>query len=198
MESGWSLVSEFEHSSPSILVVNTDITQKKILEGQLLRNQRLESIGTLASGIAHDLNNVFAPILMTAQLLDTDIDSDRKKQLIPILINSAKRGANLVKQVLSFTSGVECDHTLLHIRDLITEIEQVIHETFPKSIKVDCQIADNQWMVLGDSTQLPQVLMNLCVNAREAMVDGGRLSISANNFFLDENYAPILASLEIF
>ncbi|MDJ0797278.1 MAG: response regulator [Calothrix sp. MO_167.B12] len=191
VESRWTLVSEFEHQSPSILVVNTDITQKKILEGQLLRSQRLESIGTLASGIAHDLNNVFAPILMTAQLLESYVDSDRTKQLIPILINSAKRGANLVKQVLAFTSGVECDRTLLQISDLITEIHQVIYETFPKSIQVSCQTPENLWMVLGDSLQLHQVLMNLCVNARDAMPNGGSLSIYAANFLIDDNYAKM-------
>ncbi len=191
VESRWTLVSEFEHKSPSILVVNTDITQKKILEGQLLRSQRLESIGTLASGIAHDLNNVFAPILMTAQLLESNIDSDRTKKLIPILINSAKRGANLVKQVLAFTSGVECDRILLKIGDLIAEIEQIVHETFPKSIRVTSQIPEDLWLVLGDSTQLHQVLMNLCVNARDAMVDGGTLSISAANFLVDENYTKM-------
>ena len=191
VESRWTLVSKFEHKSPSILVVNTDITQKKILEGQLLRSQRLESIGTLASGIAHDLNNVFAPILMTAQLLESNLDSERTKKLIPILINSAKRGANLVKQVLAFTSGVECDRILLRIGDLIAEIQQIVYETFPKSIRVTSQVPENLWLVLGDSTQLHQVLMNLCVNARDAMVDGGNLSISAGNFVVDDNYAKM-------
>ncbi|MDJ0620832.1 MAG: response regulator [Calothrix sp. MO_192.B10] len=191
VESRWTLVSEFEHQNPSILVVNTDITQKKILEGQLLRSQRLESIGTLASGIAHDLNNVFAPILMTAQLLESYVESDRTKRLVPILINSAKRGANLVKQVLAFTSGVECDRTLLQIKDLITEIHQVVCETFPKSIQINSQIPENLWMVLGDSLQLHQVLMNLCVNARDAMPNGGSLTISAANFLIDENYAKM-------
>jgi len=191
VESRWTLVGKFEHKSPSILVVNTDITQKKILEGQLLRSQRLESIGTLASGIAHDLNNVFAPILMTAQLLESNLDSERTKKLIPILINSAKRGANLVKQVLAFTSGVECDRILLKIGDLIAEIEQIVYETFPKSIRVTSQVPEDLWLVLGDSTQLHQVLMNLCVNARDAMVDGGTLSIFADNFVVDDNYAKM-------
>ncbi|MBW4609262.1 MAG: response regulator [Hassallia sp. WJT32-NPBG1] len=190
VESRWTLVP-FEKSSQSILVVNTDITQKKQLEAQFLRAQRLESIGTLASGIAHDLNNVLAPILMTAQLLETQLHDARSKRLLPILVTNAKRGANLVKQVLSFTRGVEGDRTILQLKHLILEIRQVIKETFPKSIEVDCETSRNLWTVSGDATQLHQVLMNLCVNARDAMPNGGTLTISAENFIVDEHYAKM-------
>jgi hypothetical protein len=188
VESRWTLVP-FDKNTQSILVVNTDITQKKQLEAQFLRAQRLESIGTLASGIAHDLNNVLAPILMTAQLLETQLDDARSKRLLPILVTNAKRGANLVKQVLSFTRGVEGDRTILQLKHLILEIRQVIKETFPKSIEVDCETSRNLWTVSGDATQLHQVLMNLCVNARDAMPNGGTLTISAQNFIVDEHYA---------
>ncbi len=191
VESRWTLVGEFEKNTQSILVVNTDITQKKQLETQFLRSQRLESIGTLASGIAHDLNNVLAPILMTAQLLESQLNDERSQRLLPILISNAKRGADLVKQVLSFTRGVEGDRTLLQIQDLLAEIQQVVQETFPRSIEVSSQIPPHLWNVLGDSTQLHQVLMNLCVNARDAMPNGGSLRISAENFFVDENYGKM-------
>jgi PAS domain S-box-containing protein len=190
VESRWTLVP-FEKKLQSILVVNTDITQKKQLEAQFLRAQRLESIGTLASGIAHDLNNVLAPILMTAQLLETQLHDARSKRLLPILVTNAKRGANLVKQVLSFTRGVEGDRTILQLKHLILEIRQVIKETFPKSIEVDCETSRNLWTVSGDATQLHQVLMNLCVNARDAMPNGGILTISAENFLVDEHYAKM-------
>jgi two-component system cell cycle sensor histidine kinase/response regulator CckA len=190
VESRWTLVP-FDKKSQSILVVNTDITQKKQLEAQFLRAQRLESIGTLASGIAHDLNNVLAPILMTAQLLESQLDDARSKRLLPILVTNAKRGANLVKQVLSFTRGVEGDRTILQLKHLILEIRQVIKETFPKSIEVECETSRNLWTVSGDATQLHQVLMNLCVNARDAMPNGGTLTISAQNFIVDEHYAKM-------
>jgi two-component system cell cycle sensor histidine kinase/response regulator CckA len=190
VESRWTLVP-FDKKSQSILVVNTDITQKKQLEAQFLRAQRLESIGTLASGIAHDLNNVLAPILMTAQLLESQLDDARSKRLLPILVTNAKRGANLVKQVLSFTRGVEGDRTILQLKHLILEIRQVIKETFPKSIEVECETSRNLWTVSGDATQLHQVLMNLCVNARDAMPNGGILTISAQNFIVDEHYAKM-------
>ncbi|MDM9381621.1 response regulator [Chlorogloeopsis sp. ULAP01] len=189
VESRWTLVKKFERKTQSILIVNTDITQKKQLEAQFLRAQRLESIGTLASGIAHDLNNVLAPILMTAQLLESQLNDERSQRLLPILINNAKRGANLVKQVLSFTRGMEGDRTLVQLKHLIREIQQIIKETFPKSIEVSTQISPNLWTVFGDPTQLHQVLMNLCVNARDAMPNGGKLKITAENFLVDANYA---------
>jgi two-component system, cell cycle sensor histidine kinase and response regulator CckA len=191
VESRWTLVREFDKKGQSILVVNTNITQKKELEAQFFRAQRLESIGTLASGIAHDLNNVLAPILMTAQLLESQLHDERSKRLLPILISNAKRGANLVKQVLSFTRGMEGDRTLLQLKHLIREVQQVVKETFPKSIEVSTHITPNLWTVIGDATQLHQVLINLCVNARDAMPHGGRLSISADNLLIDENYAKM-------
>jgi two-component system, cell cycle sensor histidine kinase and response regulator CckA len=191
VESRWTLVSEFEDKSQTILVVNTDITQKKQLESQFFRAQRLESIGTLASGIAHDLNNVLAPILMTAQLLESRSHDERSKKLLPILISNAKRGANLVKQVLSFTRGIEGERTPLQLKHLINEIQQVIKETFPKTIQPINQIPQELWTVSGNATQLHQVIMNLCVNARDAMPDGGKLTIEAENLFIDENYAKM-------
>lgn len=191
VESRWTLVCEFDNHPQCILIVNTEITQKKQLEAQFLRAQRLESIGTLASGIAHDLNNVLAPILMTAQLLETQIKDERLQRLLPILITNAKRGANLVKQVLSFTRGLEGERTLLQLKHLIGETQQVIKETFPKSIELVAQVPQNLWTVSGDATQLHQVLMNLCVNARDAMPKGGSLTITAENFLIDENYAKM-------
>ncbi|WP_337886273.1 response regulator [Fischerella thermalis] len=189
VESRWTLVKDFDNTTQCFLVVNTDITQKKLLESQFLRAQRLESIGTLASGIAHDLNNVLAPILMTAQLLESQLNDERSKRLLPILISNAKRGANLVKQVLSFTRGMEGDRTLLQLKHIVREIQQVIRETFPKSIDVSTSIPPSLWTIYGDATQLHQVLMNLCVNARDAMPNGGTLTICAENFLVDENYA---------
>jgi len=191
VESRWTLVHEFGNKSQCILIVNTEITQKKQLEAQFLRAQRLESIGTLASGIAHDLNNVLAPILMTAQLLESQIKDERSRRLLPILITNAKRGANLVKQVLSFTRSLEGERTLLQLKHLVGEIQQIIKETFPKSIDLVAHISQNLWTVSGDATQLHQVLMNLCVNARDAMPKGGTLKITAENFSIDENYAKM-------
>jgi two-component system, cell cycle sensor histidine kinase and response regulator CckA len=191
VESRWTLVSEFDGNSQCILVVNTNVTQKKQLESQFFRAQRLESIGTLASGIAHDLNNILAPILMTAQLLESQLQDERSQHLLGIITSNTKRGANLVKQVLSFTRGIEGDRILLQLKHLIVEIQQIAKETFPKSIQVISKIPPELPTVIGNATQLHQVLMNLIVNARDAMPEGGILTISAEKTFVDENYAEM-------
>ncbi|MEH2048515.1 hybrid sensor histidine kinase/response regulator [Nostoc sp.] len=189
--SRWSLICDEQGKPKSILTVDTDITEKKHLEAQLFRAQRLESIGTLASGIAHDLNNILTPILAGAQLLPLKFPNadERTRHLLEILEINARRGADLVKQVLSFARGVEGKRITLQLRHIIVELGKILKETFPKSIEINTDVPQNLWMVSGDSTQLHQVLMNLCVNARDAMTDGGTLSISAENLLIDENYA---------
>jgi hypothetical protein len=189
VESRWTLVRDEAGKPTSILSVDTDITQKKQLEAQFLRAQRMESLGTLAGGIAHDLNNVLAPILMSAQLLQMKTLDERSQQLLKTVEANAKRGGALVKQVLSFARGIEGKRVILQVRHLISEIQHVATEIFPKSIEFYMDLAPELWSVSGDATQLHQVLMNLCVNARDAMPDGGTLSISAENMFIDQNYA---------
>ena len=191
VESRWTLMLDEQSRPKSILTVDTDITQKKQLEVQFLRAQRLESIGTLASGIAHDLNNVLGPILMSAELLQEKIPDFRSQQLLTQLKVSAKRGASLVKQVLSFGRGMEGKRTVLQLRHLMLEIQQIAKQTFPKSIEVYTDIAPNLWAVCGDATQLHQLLINLVVNARDAMPYGGSLRICAENLLIDQNYAQM-------
>ncbi|PMB39037.1 hybrid sensor histidine kinase/response regulator [Fischerella thermalis CCMEE 5330] len=191
VSSRWSLVCQEDGTPKSILTVDTDITEKKQLETQLFRAQRLESIGTLASGIAHDLNNILTPILAVSQLLPLKFPNiySEHEHLLKILEDSARRGADLVKQVLSFARGVEGKRMTLQVKHLIREVVKIVKQTFPRSIEVCIDVAPDLWTVYGDSTQLHQVLMNLCVNARDAMPDGGSLTISAENLLIDENYA---------
>lgn len=187
--SRWTLVRDEQGKPKSILSVDTDITEQKKLAAQFLRAQRLESIGTLAGGIAHDLNNVLAPILMSVQLLQIKYPHDQNRQLLNLLEANVKRGAALVKQVLSFARGLEGDRTIVQVKHLILEIANIIKETFPKSIELDIDIASDLETVSADATQLHQVLMNLVVNARDAMPNGGNLSISAANIAIDRSYA---------
>lgn len=188
VESRWTLVRDETGQPKSILTVDTNITEKKLLEAQFFRAQRLESIGTLASGISHDLNNILTPILAAAQLLPLKLKNldDRSQLLLQLLETNARRGADLVKQVLSFTRGVEGKRVLLQTRHLISEIEKILRETLPRAIAVEIEVPNDLWTVVGDSTQIHQVLINLCVNARDAMPLGGVLTISATNQWLTE------------
>jgi two-component system cell cycle sensor histidine kinase/response regulator CckA len=190
VESRWTLVRDEFGQPQSILIVNTEITQKKQLEAELLRSQRLECIGTLAGGIAHDLNNVLAPILLAVPLLQMKLSDPQSEHLLKMLENNVKRGANLVRQVLSFARGIEGRQTTVKIKSLLTEIEDIIG-TFSKSITCHTHISDNLWHVQGNATQLHQVLMNLVVNARDAMPEGGIMTISAENLLIDEHYAKM-------
>ncbi|WP_197985639.1 GAF domain-containing protein [Leptolyngbya sp. Cla-17] len=185
VDSRWSLVRHPNGQPKAFLIVNTDITQKTLLERQFLRIQRLESIGTLAGGIAHDLNNVLAPILMAVPLLEMQPESAKRQQWLEVIDASARRGASLVKQVLTFARGTEGERSLLEMNHLIYEIKHIAEETFPKAITVMTNVPNALWPMWGDVTQMHQVLMNLCVNARDAMPNGGLLRISAENCELE-------------
>jgi PAS domain S-box-containing protein len=191
VESRWTLVCDEAGNPKSILTVSTDITEKKQLEAQFLRAQRLESLGTLASGIAHDFNNILTPILAAAQLLPLklpDLD-ERNRQLLKLIEDSTKRGADLVKQILAFARGAEGKRVPLQVGYLLSEVLQVAQQTFPKTIEICGDIPTTDlWTVSADATQLHQVLMNLCVNARDAMPNGGTLSLSLENKFVDAAY----------
>ena len=170
-----------------------DITERKQMEEKFLRIQRMESIGSLAGGMAHDLNNILAPIMMSATMLhEKGISAETRHQLIAGIEEAAQRGANIVGQVLTFARGVKGRHTVLDARILVTPIARIIKETFPKSIHFSFSAPENLWNVTGDSTQLHQVLLNLCVNARDAMPEGGSLDLSLENVEADETFASMV------
>jgi two-component system cell cycle sensor histidine kinase/response regulator CckA len=163
-----------------------DAEAKKRLDEQFLRTQRLESIGMLASGIAHDLNNVLAPIILAAPVLRERATNPEDLRIISSLEKSAERGVELVRQILSFAHGAGNALQLVQFQHLVHEALSVTNETFPKNIRIVDNIPGNLWPIMADPTQIHQVLLNLCVNARDAMPDGGTLSISAENCLLDE------------
>jgi len=196
VESRWSLIREANSAAKSILVINTDITDKKEMEAQFFRAQRMESIGTLAGGIAHDLNNTLGPIIMSLDLLKMKFPDPASQELLAIVSSSAQRGADMVRQVLSFARGVEGRRMEVQIKHLLGEIEKVANDTFPKNIQVRTIIPYDLWTVQGDPTQLHQVLLNLCVNARDAMPHGGAITLAAENLTLDAHYAGLSWNLE--
>jgi PAS domain S-box-containing protein len=166
-----------------------DITETKQLQAKFLRAQRLESIGRLAGGIAHDLNNVLCPVILSIQLLREKLQDAEAQEILSLLENSARRGTGMIKQVLTFAKGLKADRIAVHIADLIKEIVKIGRETFPRSIQIKTNIATDLWPVVGDATQLHQVLMNLCVNACDAMPEGGVLELRAENQRVDAKQA---------
>jgi len=174
-----------------VVGVNIDITERKKLEQQFLRAQRLESIGTLAGGIAHDLNNILAPIVMSIDLLKGTSENPDTMSILETIEISAKRGSEIVGQVLSFARGLEGARIEVQPKHLLEELEKIIINTFPKDIRLRSAIPKQTWAVLGDPTQVRQILLNLCVNARDAMPNGGLLTVRAENCVIDEQYASM-------
>jgi len=188
VESRMTLIRDSAGNPKSILSINSDIREKKQLATQMLRTQRLESIGTLAGGVAHDLNNALAPILMISELMRMRYPD--ATEMIDTIELSARRGADMVRQLLTFAKGAEGARLIVQPHHLFSEIERIIKGTFPKSIQLRTHYTPDLKTVKGDATQLHQVLLNLCVNARDAMPRGGTLTLKAENTEVD----PVFAS----
>jgi len=189
IERRWTMVRNDLGQPDYILIINSDITARKTAEEHLLRAQRMESIGTLAGGIAHDLNNILAPILMAVEMQQLDNLNQESARWSTMIRESAERGSALVKQVLTFARGVEGEHVAVHAKHIIKDLVGVLTETFPRSIQVKFDIDPELQIISADPTQIHQVLMNLCINARDAMPSGGTIKIRAENLDIDENYA---------
>lgn len=191
IEARWTLIRDDAGEAKSVLAINTDVTERKKIEAQFMRAQRMESIGTLAGGIAHDLNNILAPIMMSIDLLKMTSTNPKAQHFLETIEVSAKRGADIVRQVLSFARGLEGERIEVQPKHLLKDLENIIKETFPKDIRQQFFLPPDTWTILGDPTQIHQILLNLCVNARDAMPKGGDLTVSAENSELDEQYAAM-------
>jgi two-component system cell cycle sensor histidine kinase/response regulator CckA len=186
-----TLIRDEQGAPKAQLTISADITDKKKRDALALRNQRLESLGTLAGGIAHDLNNVLAPILMSIALLKLKVTDESGQRLLAMLELNAERGAQLVRQVLAFGRGAEGDRVMVQPLHIAREIEQIVSDTFPKTLSFELLSEREPWTVTGDPTQLHQVLLNLCVNARDAMPNGGKITLRLENTVLDETYSSM-------
>ena len=181
VQSRWTLLRDDEGQPKSVLIVSTDITETKRLESQFLRAQRLDTIGSMASGIAHDLNNVFSPILMSVDMLRPLATHGKDRSIFQLLHDSAHRGAHIVQQLLLFGRGGDAHLESIALDRLVQEITNIIRETFPRHITYQQELPTDLWPIRGDATQIHQILLNLCINARDAMPNGGRLRIIADN-----------------
>ncbi len=173
------------------IAVKEDITEQKMTQAKLLRAQRVESIGSLASGIAHDLNNILTPIIMCAPMLQWDNSPENRRDLAQTIESSAQRAAAVVKQLLSFARGKDARKQPVQMRHMVRDMAKLARETFPRSIQIEDECPPNLWPVLADATQLHQVILNLCVNARDAMPAGGKLILRARNVTLDDHYVSM-------
>ncbi|HUB65867.1 MAG TPA: PAS domain S-box protein, partial [Candidatus Methylacidiphilales bacterium] len=191
VEARWTLIRNDAGRPKSILAINTDITEKKKIETQFMRAQRMESIGTLAGGVAHDLNNILSPILLSIEVLKIRFNQPEAKIILDTIEVSARRGADIVRQVLSFARGVEGERIEIQPKHLLKDLQSIVKDTFPKDIRLAFSVPHDSWTILGDPTQVHQVLLNLCVNARDAMPHGGNLSLLVENCHLDEQYAAM-------
>ena len=177
-ESRWQIVDDPDGNPDAVFCILADITERRRQDEILLRTQRMESIGTLAGGIAHDLNNVLTPLLLSTQLLASGVDDETRTRILAGMQQTIERGADMIRQVLTFARGVEGERTIVDIGDLTESFTSFCRDILPKNIETDAS-ADPDLAVLGDPTQLMQVLMNLATNARDAMPDGGHLRLSA-------------------
>jgi two-component system, cell cycle sensor histidine kinase and response regulator CckA len=186
MQARCTLVNDEAGGPPTVLEICTDITDRKRIERQFLRSQRMETLGRLAGGIAHDLNNALAPVTASIEILRSDETDPAKTRLLEIMESSAKHGVAVIRQLLSFARGVDGEREPLALEEIIEQVRQICADTFPRDVTIRAEVTEDLWAVVGDPTQLQQVLMNLCVNARDAMPTGGTLTLSAENLPADD------------
>ncbi len=163
------------------VAVQRDVSEKRELQAQLLQAQRLEGIGLLASGIAHDLNNVLTPVLMGCEYLRAQVASDDAREFIQLIEDSGKRGAGLVKQILSFGRGLSGGSAHIDPRHIVDEVVAMALATFPKNIEISSDAPVATWSVEADASQVHQVILNLCINARDAIEGPGTIRLLAGN-----------------
>lgn len=193
VQSRWTLLRDGTGRPRSILVINTDLTEQRRVEAQFLRMQRMETVGALAGGMAHDLNNVLAPVLLGVQLLNRGETDEERRRLLELMEQNANRGADLVRQVLLFARGRGGTRERLDPGQVLRELASVLRPALPQEIRVQSMIAEDVWPVLADPTQLNQVLLNLALNARDALAGmGGEVTLAVDNVTLTESEASPL------
>ena len=175
----------------SFVAVVEDITEKKNMEAQFLRSQRMESVGRLSSGIAHDMNNILTPIFISSFMLRRKLPPEDFEKMLGNIETNAQRGADLIKQLLTVNCDMSGQRHVVEISQLASDMMKIMSGTFPKNITLSASTPEDVWPVIGDPTQLHQVLLNLCVNARDAMPAGGVLTLTTENTRLDENFAAM-------
>jgi len=181
----WSLLCAANNEPAGIVRIDSNLTAARREESRFLRTQRLETVGALAGGIAHDLNNILSPILMSIGLLRNAVQDSGAQRMLNIIESSAQRGTTVVKQVFTFARGLDGERVLLQPKHLVNDVSKLISPTLPRNIDLRTEFPADLWTVNGDPMQLHQLLLNLCIRARDAMPAGGTLTIGAENVDID-------------
>ncbi len=178
------------------VIFDFDLGERNRSQHVQRRRQRLESLGTLASGIAHDLNNLLTPILMSSRMLQRDSPNVDRNALLDTIASGASRGADLISQLLTFARGGDGQHQVLDVQNLLPEIIVILQHTLPSSVTLRTEIAADLPEIYGDETEISQVVMNLAINARDAMTTDGKLTIGARRMVLDAERSYSYATLQ--
>jgi two-component system, cell cycle sensor histidine kinase and response regulator CckA len=186
--SRWKKVEHASTKKKIILIVNTDITEKRRQEIQVLRAQRMESIAVLTGGIAHDLQNILAPVAMSINLLRDKLTDNPSMKVLDAVEESAKSGIDLVRNIITYGHGVPGERIILELSDLLDSVIAMVQQTMPANIDIERKIENKSAPVLGDANQLKQAFLNIMVNARDAMSNGGSLKIGIERVDVDENF----------
>lgn len=179
VSSRWQLMRDTRGEPEAVLSVSADVTDEIAREEALNRAERLESLGTFAGGIAHDLNNVLTPILMASQLLGMSLEGTPDRDTATMIETAARRGAEMVRQVLAFARGVETRAECIDLADLLAELRTMVVETLRPGVDLLVTTSADAISFTGDATQLLQVLANLVSNAHDAIGDSGTITVDA-------------------
>jgi PAS domain S-box-containing protein len=189
VQSRWVLVTDSTGVAQSILTINSDAAEIRSLEEKRLRIQRQDCLGMLAGGIAHDLNNILQPVAMSVEMLQESRPDSESHEILDMMSGNLRRASELIRHILKFTVGSRSEPSVVELEPLFKEVGNIIRQSFPKAIHFKMRVQEDLGAVLGDATQIEQILLNLCVNARDAMPSGGILQLLAENFLVNQEFA---------
>jgi two-component system, cell cycle sensor histidine kinase and response regulator CckA len=190
VDSYWTRIEGAEGGASKVLLIMTDMTERRRLETEILRAQRMESIGMFSGAIAHDLNNLLTPILMGIGLLRTQAPAVATLPVLTSMETGAEHGAALVRQLLAFARGADGTRVRVDVATTMASLKRLLRQSLPGQIELQVNLAPDLWPIHADVTQFSQVLLNLCINSRDAIQGQGRVTITVSNVELAAVIAP--------